>query len=67
MNKRDVQDAKLMGKAKYLEWKKEFMGQWQAPDIDLAKAQFWKEVQPYKEELRSRAPEAVANMEARYG
>lgn len=67
MNKRDVQDAKLMGKAKYLAWKQEFMAQWHEPDIELMKAEFWKEVQPIKEELRQRAPQAMANMEKRYG
>lgn len=68
MNSRDIQDAKLMGKAKYAQWKKEFMGQWQNPDIELMKAQFWKELDPIvREQLRQRVPQAVANMEKRYG
>jgi len=68
MNSRDIQDAKLMGKAKYLTWKKEFMGQWNEPDIELTKAKFWAELPlDMKAELRKRVPQAVANMEKRYG
>ena len=68
MNIADIQDAKLMGKAKYAIWKKEFIKTWQEPNIELMKAEFWNQLSPMvKEQLRQRVPEAVANMEKRYG
>ena len=68
MNIADIQDAKLMGKAKYAMWKKEFTKQWQEPNIELMKAEFWNQLSPMvKEQLRQIVPEAVANMEKRYG
>lgn len=68
MNINDLQDAKLTAKTKYARFRDGFEAEWSKPEIEMLKARMWKEMHPLvKLELAKKNPEAVKEMNKRYG
>lgn len=64
----DVGDARLLAEVRSKEWLAEFEAEYQKPVLDMAKAQFWNSIpDPVKDNLKQLVPEAVRNMEKKYG
>ena len=68
MNVNDLTNAKLVGKTKFARFKDKFNAEWNKPNVDVIKARAWQEMSPeIKQALAQRVPDAVKNMNKRYG
>ena len=68
LNVRNLQSAQLTGETKFNNWHEKYQAQWEKPQAELVMASFWKELSPeVKAELSKRVPEAVKDMNKRYG
>lgn len=68
MNANQLINAKLIGKTKYARFRDKFNTEWNKPNAEMLKAQAWREINPLiKEELARRIPQAVRNLNKRYG
>lgn len=64
----NLQNAKLVGQMKYKSWRDKYSAKWNKPNAEVVKAQMWHEIHPLvKEELAKRIPQAVKNMNQKYG
>jgi len=68
LNVRNMQSAQMIGETKFNNWLENYQAQWEKPQAELVMASFWKELSPeVKAELSKRVPEAVKDMNKRYG
>jgi len=68
MNANNLIDAKLIGKTKFARFKDKFNAEWNKPNVDMIKARMWQEMSPeIKQELVKIVPDAVKEMNKRYG
>lgn len=68
MNVNNLIDAKLMAKTKYARFRDKFNAEWNKPNVEVIKARMWQEMSPQmKAELAKRVPDAVNNMNKRFG
>jgi len=68
LNIRNLQSAELEGQTKFLNWYDEFQKEWNGPLGELIFAAFYNDLHPMvKAELAARVPEAVKNLNERFG
>ena len=68
MNVNNLLNAELIARTKYARFRDRFNAEWNKPNVDMLKARMWKEIHPaVKLELAKLTPEAVRNMNKRFG
>jgi hypothetical protein len=68
MNINDLQNAELIARTKFVRFRDEFNAEWNKPNVDMLKAQMWKEIHPaVKAELAKKIPDVVKRMNQRFG
>ncbi len=64
LNIRDVESGVLLAENTVKEWQTQFIADWYEPEIKLALAAWWAQLDPIaKQHLRTTVPQAVAQVE----